>query len=84
MFENAKPPTLIVNSTYDNQTFASDIEMRSALFAHSENVAIHIYDDISHFGYKIDTENPASIYRKAVFPDELIAEFSAFCRWFSL
>ena len=37
-----------------------------------------MYDDISHFGYKIDTSDPSAIYNAADFPREAISEFAEF------
>lgn len=71
--------TLIINSTYDNQIFQTDIDMWNAELAGKDNVTIHIYDDISHYGYKIDTKDATVIYQKADFPEELLEEFAAFC-----
>ncbi len=76
---DANVRTLIVNSTYDNQIFQADMDMWNAELAEKENVTIHIYDDISHFGYKINTKDATAIYKKADFPEELLNEFADFC-----
>ena len=73
-------PFLIVNSRLDRQTFDEDIDLWETELAQSESVTIKIYDDVSHFGYKIDTVDPASIYRPAPFPDELINDFANFIK----
>lgn len=72
--------TLIINSRFDNQIFAEDINMWETLFADNENVSICVYNDISHFGYKIDTADPAVFYKRTVFPNEVISEFSDFIK----
>lgn len=43
-----------------------------------ENVTISVYDDLSHFGYKIDTSDPSAIYNAADFLSEVISEFAEF------
>lgn len=70
--------TLLVNSKFDKQIFDEDIEMWETLFANNKNVAICVYNDISHFGYKIDTANPSSLYKQTDFPKEIISAFSDF------
>ena len=70
--------TLIINSKLDKQLFDADIDMWKELFSDSENVTISVYDDISHFGYKIDTSDPSAIYNAADFPREVISEFAEF------
>ena len=45
-----------------------------------ENVTARVYDKVSRFGYKIDTADPASIYRPAPFPEELINDFADFIK----
>ena len=74
---DANVRTLIINSTYDNQIFQADRDMWNAELAEKDNVTIHIYDDISHFGYKIDTKT--TIYKRVDFPEELLNEFADFC-----
>ena len=78
--KETKIKTLIINSTYDNQIFIDDITLWQDTFSNYPNITIQIYDDISHFGYKIDTKNTTSLYNKIDFPMELIKEFSSFCR----
>lgn len=70
--------TLIINSKFDKQLFDEDIDMWEDLFSDSENVTICVYDDISHFGYKIDTSDPSAIYNDADFPSKVIASFAEF------
>ena len=48
------------------------------LFSYNENVSMLVYEDISHFGYKIDTSDLSSLYKKVDFPKEIIFEFSKF------
>ncbi|MGN1187928.1 MAG: hypothetical protein ACI4R6_05500, partial [Lachnospiraceae bacterium] len=43
------------------------------------NVTIVIFDDISHFGYKIDALDTSSLYRTSAFPDDLADTFAGFC-----
>lgn len=69
---------LIINSTYDNQTFEADIEFWRNSVSGNERITLKIYDDISHFGYKIDTNDQSSLYRKVDFPDEIINAFVEF------
>lgn len=72
--------TLMINSTYDKQIFIDDITLWQDTFFNYPNITIQIYDDISHFGYKIDTKNTVSLYNKMDFPIELIEEFCSFCK----
>lgn len=71
-------PTLVVNSTYDQQAFAEDLRLWEVLYADKPNVKLCIYEDISHFGYKIDPMDPSVFYTTQQFPEELLAEFAAF------
>ena len=71
---------LIINSTFDRQIFESDINLWKTLLVNHEYVSISVYNDISHFGYKIDTADPSSIYRRTDFPTELISAFSYFIK----
>ena len=77
--KDANMKTLIINSNYDNQIFQTDIDMWKVQLEADENVKIHIYEDISHFGYKIDTKDTTAFYKKAEFPVELLDEFAGFC-----
>ena len=77
--KDANVKTLIINSTYDNQIFQTDIDMFKAELGANENVTIHVYEDMSHFGYKIDTKDTTALYKKADFPVELFEEFAGFC-----
>lgn len=70
--------TLIINSTYDRQLFDDDIRLWEDLAASKPNLSLHIFDDISHFGYSIDTADPSVIYSLVEFPEKLIKEFSDF------
>lgn len=78
--KDAEIRTLIINSRFDNQIFDADIELWESHFSDNENVAIRVFDDISHFGYKIDTTDSLSVYRRVDFPEELIRAFSDFVR----
>ncbi|MCH5332943.1 MAG: alpha/beta fold hydrolase [Agathobacter sp.] len=65
-------PTAIINSTGDNQIFDADISLWSDSFSKDENVTLTVFDDMSHFGYKIDTRDTSLLYKAAEMPDELI------------
>lgn len=77
---DANIKTLIINSEFDNQTFEADIAKWETLFKDDKNVSICIFDDISHFGYKIDTADPTTIYKRTEFPNEIIDAFSDFIK----
>ena len=77
---NANIKTLIINSKFDKQSFDEDLNLWSTLFSDSANVSICVYDDISHFGYKIDTTDPSSIYTQVDFPSEVISAFTDFIK----
>ena len=77
---NLNIKTLIINSKFDKQSFDEDLNLWSTLFSDSENVSICVYDDISHFGYKIDTTDPSSIYTQVDFPNEVISVFTDFIK----
>jgi len=72
--------TLIINSKFDKQSFNEDLNLWTTLFSDSANVSIRVYDDISHFGYKIDTTDPTSIYSQVDFPSEVISDFADFIK----
>ena len=72
--------TLIINSRNDKQSFDADIELWQTLFGDADNISIHVYDDISHFGYRIDTSDISSLYRLSDFPSDLISVFSDFIK----
>lgn len=76
---DANIKTLIINSTNDAQIFEVDRDEWYANFADHDNVTIHVYDEMSHFGYKIDVTDNAAFYRKVDFPKELLDEFAVFC-----
>lgn len=65
-------PTAIINSTRDNQIYAADISLWTESFAHDQNITLTVFEDMSHFGYKIDTQDPSQLYKPAEMPDELI------------
>ena len=77
---NANIKTLIINSKFDKQSFDEDLNLWPTLFSDSANVSICVYDDISHFGYKIDTTDPSSIYTQVDFPNEVISVFTDFIK----
>ena len=77
---NANIKTLIINSKFDKQSFDEDLNLWSTLFSDFANVSICVYDDISHFGYKIDTTDPSSIYTQVDFPSEVISAFADFIK----
>lgn len=76
----ANIPTLIINSTYDNQLFDADIQLWQDSLGNAKNVTIKLYDDQSHFGYKIDTSSAGALFSAQEFPQELIDDFAGFCR----
>lgn len=78
--KNIEIPTLIINSRLDRQVKDADIELWQKEFADDDNVSIVIYDDISHFGYKIDALDTSSLYKASAFPDDLADTFAGFCR----
>lgn len=78
--KNVGIPTLIVNSRLDRQVKDADIELWQKEFADDDNVSIVIFDDISHFGYKIDTLDTSSLYKASAFPDDLADTFAKFCK----
>ena len=73
---------LIVNSRSDLQIFDTDIGQWQAELSDAENVTIRIYDDLSHFGDRINAADTAQLYREADFPEELITDFSEFINAF--
>lgn len=77
---NANVKTLIVNSKFDKQSFYEDLDLWSTLFSDSDKISICVYEDISHFGYKIDTTDPSSIYTQVDFPSEVISDFANFIK----
>ncbi len=72
--------SLVVNSTYDMQTFDADINSWSAVFGNNSDAEIHVFNDISHFGYKINTNNTSLLYGDVEFPAELSELFIDFCK----
>lgn len=72
--------TLIINSRFDRQIFEADIDLWQREFTEDNNVTIMIFDDISHFGYQIDTNDVTSVYKKTEFPDDLADIFAGFCK----
>lgn len=77
--KNTGIPTLIVNSLLDRQVKDADIELWQEEFADDDNVSIVIFDDISHFGYRIDTLNTSALYKASAFPEDLADTFAKFC-----
>ena len=73
-------PTLIINSTYDNQLFDADIQLWQDSLGNASNVMIKLYDDQSHFGYRIDTNSSGALFSEQEFPNELIEDFVGFCK----
>jgi len=72
-------PTLIINSRNDKQTFDQDIELWQSAFANDGKVTLRVFDDLSHFGYKIDGST-ASFYQFQEFPGELTDEIVSFIK----
>ena len=77
---SANVKALIINSASDRQIFEADISLWDTLFKDNKNVTIQRFDDISHFGYKIDTSVPTAVYQHAEVPKELITAFSEFIK----
>lgn len=75
---DANIKTLIINSKFDKQSFDEDLNLWATLFSDFTNFSIRVYDDISHFGYKIDTSDPLSIQKESEFPREVIDAFANF------
>ena len=71
---------LIINSKFDKQSFDKDLDLWSTHLSNSSSISIRVYDDISHFGYKIDTTDPSSLYTQADFPSEVISAFADFIK----
>lgn len=71
--------TLVINSRFDHQMYDEDINLWQTELADDKNVTIVVYDDISHFGYRIDTYDATSVYKKTEFPDDLAEIFAEFC-----
>ena len=71
--------TLVINSRFDHQVYDADINLWQQELADDEKVTIMVFDDISHFGYRIDTQDITSVYKKISFPDDLADIFSGFC-----
>lgn len=71
-------PTLVINSTYDLQSFAADLQLWEGIYADKLNVTIRVYDDISHFGYRMDASDPTVFYTTQPFPEELLEDFADF------
>ena len=80
MLKDAGVPVLVVNSRADLQIFDTDIEQWQEKLSDAENVTIRIYDDLSHFGYRINAADTAQLYREADFPEELIKDFTEFIK----
>jgi hypothetical protein len=76
----ANVKALIINSASDRQIFEADIALWDTLFKDNANVSVRRFDDISHFGYKINTSDPTAVYQHAEFPKELITAFSEFIK----
>lgn len=78
--ENSTIPYLVINSKADLQTFPKDIKLWQSALGHRDNMTAHVFDDQSHWGYKIDLADSSAYYRKAVLPDELISIIVGFIR----
>jgi len=71
--------TLVINSRLDHQIYDEDINLWQKELADNKNVTIMVFEDISHFGYRIDTDDKASVYKRTGFPDDLAEIFAEFC-----
>lgn len=77
--QSAEIPTLIVNSTADMQIFTADLEAWQSLTGLS-HVTIALCDDVNHFGYCADPNDPAVTEQKYPFSQWLIHRFADFCK----
>ncbi|MGN0402014.1 MAG: alpha/beta hydrolase [Acetatifactor sp.] len=71
-------PTLIINSTADRQIFEEDVALWKDNLSEEQNISILVFDECSHFGYKIDTSNPAVLYSQQDFPEEILSAICSF------
>ena len=77
--KKAQQPTLIMNSLLDRQLFDVDRELWNKELGSADFVTIRVFDDQSHFGYKIDA-NTDNFYHVTEFPDELVEEIAGFIK----
>ena len=75
--KKAKIPTLILNSLLDRQLFEADRELWKEELGKEDFVTIRVFDDQSHFGYKIDAAT-SNYYQLTDFPEELVDEMVTF------
>ncbi|MDD4125273.1 MAG: alpha/beta hydrolase [Eubacteriales bacterium] len=81
VIENIKAsgiPVLIINSTFDNQVFEADISLWLENFTDDNKVIVYIDDQISHFGYEIDTRDQNTLYKRVSFPERILNKFTNF------
>lgn len=71
-------PTLIVNSRSDNQIFEEDVALWQSELSQDDSVTIYVDDNMSHYGYEIDTKDQGSLYRRAEMPERLTRLFAGF------
>ena len=77
---NSALPTLIINSNHDSQIFEEDIALWKEAFGKDEKVTLCVFDDLSHFGYKVNGSNVASYYHVVDFPAELVDVIASFIK----
>lgn len=70
-------PTLILNSHLDRQLFDEDLNLWQEAFSNDDKVTLIVFEDQSHFGYKVDTKTNA-FYQLTDFPQELVDEIAGF------
>ena len=78
--ENSDIPCLILNSSADMQVFPDDIEKWRGLAEQRDDTVLKVYDEYSHFGYKIDMTDPSAFYRQTDFPKEIIEDIVEFVK----
>ena len=76
--ESSDIPCLILNSSADMQVFPDDIEKWRGLAEQRDDTVLKVYDEYSHFGYKIDMTDPSAVYRHTDFPDEIVEDIVKF------
>lgn len=75
---NANIPVLAINSTYDIQHVASDIEAWKSAASKNKNIKTIVHDRMSYVLYEIDITDIFTISRIHVLPDYLIEEITNF------
>ncbi|MBQ6552351.1 MAG: hypothetical protein IJL83_01850 [Clostridia bacterium] len=71
--KNAEFSCLVINSKADAQSFPKDIQLWQSTLGDQNNMSFRVFEDQSHFGYKIDVADPSAIYQHSELPNELIS-----------